>query len=221
MDRHSGGGRTGSASEMGGEAATLHLRSTDRVLRRLIDGLPPLDEAARRNDRASDPYGSLLRAIVGQQLSVKAGRTIYRRMLDLFAGRVPTPRQLLDADPEAIRAAGLSRPKITYLRDLADRVEHGELALERLGDLPDDDVREQLVAVKGLGRWTADMFLMFHLRRPDVLPVGDLGIRRAVERTYLLEEIPDAPTLQGIAEPWRPHRSTACLYLWHSLDATP
>ncbi|MDQ3931353.1 MAG: DNA-3-methyladenine glycosylase 2 family protein, partial [Actinomycetota bacterium] len=144
---------------MGSQAATAHLREADLILRRLIDGLPPLDEAARRSDRPRDPYGALLRAVVGQQLSTKAGRTIYGRMLDLFDGRPPTPRQLLDADPEAIRAAGLSRPKITYLRDLAEHVERGSLVLERLGDLSDHEVGEQLVAVKGLGRWTVDMFL--------------------------------------------------------------
>lgn len=199
----------------------MHLRQADPVLRGLIDGLPALGEASRPSDPPSDPYAALLRAIVGQQLSTKAGRTIYRRMLDLFGGRAPTPRQLLDADPDVIRAAGLSRAKIIYVRDLAEHVERGRLVLERLGDLPDDEVREQLVAVKGLGRWTVDMFLIFHLRRPDVLPVGDLGIRRAVERTYALEEVPDAATLEGIAEPWRPHRSTACLYLWHSLDSAP
>lgn len=190
-------------------------------MRELIDALPPLDDEARRRGRPDDPYGALLRAVVGQQLSARAGRTIYRRMLELFGGRVPTPGQLLAADPEAIRAAGLSRPKIAYLRDLAERVEGGQLQLERFADLPDEDIVDQLMAVKGVGRWTADMFLIFHLRRPDVLAVGDLGVRRAVERAYALEEIPDAATLERIGEPWRPYRSTACLYLWHSLDATP
>src|SRR5919197_4696660 len=142
-------------------------------------------------------------------------------MLALFDGRVPKPRDLIDADPEAIRAAGLSRPKIAYLRDLAERVEDRELDLSRLPELSDVEVREQLTAVKGLGRWTADMFLMFHLGRPDVLPVGDLGIRRAVERLYGLKEIPDAAELERIAGPWRPHRTLACLYLWASLDNAP
>jgi DNA-3-methyladenine glycosylase II len=190
-------------------------------MRRLVQEHGPLSVAQRRRDRGSEAYGALLRSIVGQQLSTKAARTIYQRMLEIFDGEVPSPRQLIEADPEAIRAAGLSRPKIAYLRDLAERVEDGELELDRLAELPDHEVSAQLTAVKGLGRWTADMFLMFHLGRPDVLPVGDQGIRRAVERQYELPEIPDAEELHRIAEPWRPYRTLACLYLWESLDNAP
>jgi DNA-3-methyladenine glycosylase II len=197
------------------------LRGADPVIGALIDELGPLDEAQRRRGRPKDPYGALLRAIVGQQLSTKAARTIYERMLALFDGRVPTPRELIEADPDAIRAAGLSRPKIAYLRDLAERVEDGDLELERLVELPDDAVREQLTAVKGLGVWTADMFLIFHLGRPDVLPVGDLGVRRAVERAYGLEGLPSAEELDRLGERWRPYRSLASLYLWESLDNAP
>jgi DNA-3-methyladenine glycosylase II len=197
------------------------LRAADPVLGALIDELGPLDEHAWRRGRPKDPYGALLRAIVGQQLSTKAARTIYERMLQLFDGRVPSPRELIEADPDVIRAAGLSRPKIAYLRDLAAKVEDGELELELLAELPDETVREQLTAVKGLGVWSADMFLVFHLGRPDVLPVGDLGIRRAAQRVYELEELPDEAELTRIAEPWRPHRSLACLYLWRSLDNVP
>ncbi len=174
-----------------------------------------------KRERPGDAYGALLRSIVGQQLSTKAARTIYGRMLELFDGHPPTPRQLLAADPEQIRAAGLSRPKIAYLRDLAQHVEDGTLELDRLDELPDEEVSAQLTAVKGLGQWTADMFLIFHLRRPDVLPVGDLGIRRAVQIVYGLDELPDAAELERIAEPWRPYRSLACLYLWRSLDNEP
>jgi DNA-3-methyladenine glycosylase II len=197
------------------------LRAADPVIGALIDELGPLDEAARRRGRPKDPYGALLRAIVGQQLSTKAARTIFERMLELFDGRVPTPRELIEADPDAIRAAGLSRPKIGYLRDLAEKVEDGDLELGRLAELPDNEVREQLTAVKGLGVWTADMFLIFHLGRPDVLASGDLGIRRAAQRAYELKELPDEAELTRIAEPWRPHRSLACLYLWRSLDNEP
>jgi DNA-3-methyladenine glycosylase II len=142
-------------------------------------------------------------------------------MLELFDGHAPTPKQLLAADPDAIRAAGLSRPKIAYLRDLARHVEEGTLELERLPDLPDEQVAAQLTAIKGLGQWTADMFLMFHLRRPDVLPVGDQGIRRAVKVEYRLRKFPDPKRLEKIARPWRPYRTLACLYLWSSLDNTP
>jgi len=191
------------------------------VIRALVEEHGPLTVEERRRGRPDDAYGALLRSIVGQQLSTKAARTIYERMLALFDGRVPTPRQLIEADPDEIRAAGLSRPKISYLRDLAERVEDGDLDLAGLPELPDALVAEQLTAVKGLGQWTADMFLMFHLGRPDVLPVGDLGIRRAVERAYGLRELPDADKLERIADAWRPHRTLACLYLWASLDNRP
>jgi DNA-3-methyladenine glycosylase II len=191
------------------------------VLGALIESLGPLDSAARRRGRPKDAYGALLRSIVGQQLSTKAARSIYERLTAMFGGRTPAPAELLEADPEAIRAAGLSRAKVAYLRDLAARVEDGELEIDRLPELSDAEVASELTAVKGLGRWTADMFLIFHLGRPDVLAVGDLGIRRAVERAYGLPAAPGPEELGRIAEPWRPHRSLACLYLWRSLDNEP
>jgi DNA-3-methyladenine glycosylase II len=199
-----------------------HLRRVDPVIARLIDEYGDPDGLLRRRGRPpTDAYGALLRAIVGQQLSSKAARTIFERLLEQFGGRPPSPSELLEADAETIRAAGLSRPKVAYLRDLAERVEDGELELDRLPELSDKEVSAQLTAVKGLGQWTADMFLIFHLGRPDVLPVGDLGIRRAVQRAYALADLPDAAELERIAAPWRPHRSLACLYLWRSLDTTP
>ena len=198
-----------------------HLRTADPLLRELIDRLGPLDAEARRRGRPADAYGALVRSIVGQQLSTKAARSIYGRLVELFDGKAPSPPQLLGADAETLRAVGLSRAKVAYLRDLARRVEDRELELDRLADLDDDEVAAQLIAVKGVGRWTADMFLVFHLGRPDILPVGDLGIRRAVERTYELPELPAADEMLRIGEPWRPHRSLASLYLWRSLDAVP
>jgi len=197
------------------------LAAADPVMARLLEAHGTHVRRDLRQDRPGDAYGALLRSIVGQQLSTKAARTIYGRMLELFGGHAPTPKQLLAVDPEKIRAAGLSRPKISYLRDLARHVEDGELELERLDELSDEEVIEQLTAVKGIGDWSAHMFLMFHLGRPDVLPVGDLGIRRAVERAYGLEELPDAETLHDIAATWRPQRTLACLYLWESLDNVP
>jgi DNA-3-methyladenine glycosylase II len=190
-------------------------------MRALIDRVGPLDEQARRRGRPDDAYGALLRAIVGQQLSTRAARSIYARVLELFDRRVPTPAELLAIEPDVLRAAGLSRAKVAYLRDLAERVESGQLELDRFAVLPDDDVSAQLLAVKGLGRWTVDMFLIFHLRRPDVLASGDLGIRRAAQLAYGLAARPGAAELERIAEPWRPYRTAACLYLWESLDATP
>jgi DNA-3-methyladenine glycosylase II len=197
------------------------LRASDPVMRRLVDKHGPLDEEERRRGRPLEPYGALVRSIVGQQLSTKAARSIYERLTALFDGRTPTPAELLAADPEDVRSVGLSRPKVAYLRSLAEHVESGELELARLSELPDEEVTEQLTAVKGLGQWTADMFLIFHLGRPDVLPVGDLGVRRAVERVYGLPDLPDAAQLTEIGEPWRPHRSLASLYLWRSLDNEP
>ncbi len=184
----------------------------------LVASNGPLDHAARRRGRPDDAYGSLVRTIVGQQLSTKAARTIYGRLAALFGDNPPTPADLIAAEEPALRAAGLSRQKIGYLRDLAVRVQSGELELDNLHELPDEEVSARITAVKGLGQWSADMFLMFHLRRPDVLPVGDLGIRRAVERVYGLSGLPDPDDLRTLAEPWRPWRTLACLYLWKSLE---
>ncbi len=197
------------------------LREGDPVMARLIEEHGALVRRELKDERTGDAYGALLRSIVGQQLSTKAAATIYGRMLELFGGHAPTPRQLLEVDPERIRSAGLSRPKIAYLRDLAEHVEEGRLDLEHLPELSDEEVTAQLTDIKGLGQWTADMFLMFHLRRSDVLPVGDQGIRRAVKVEYRLRKLPDAKRLEKIARPWRPYRTLACLYLWSSLDNTP
>ncbi len=163
-----------------------------------------------------------MRAIVGQQLSVQAARAIYGRLTDRFGGRPPTPQEILADDPEELRAAaGLSHAKVSFLRSLAEHVLSGELELERLGELGDEEVTAELTAVKGIGPWSADMFLMFHLDRPDVLPVGDLGIRRAFERAYGLPGLPEAGEMERIAEPWRPYRTLACRYLWRSLQNEP
>jgi DNA-3-methyladenine glycosylase II len=175
----------------------------------------------RSEERPADAYGALLRAIVGQQLSTKAARTIYGRILELFGGSTPPPERLLEASEADLRAAGLSGRKVEYIRDLAGHVISGELELDRLDELADDEVIEEIVAVRGLGRWTAEMFLIFHLERPDVLSGGDLGIRKAVQIEYELGEMPAPTKVLEIGEPWRPHRSLASLYLWESLAATP
>ncbi|MGO9761448.1 MAG: DNA-3-methyladenine glycosylase family protein [Solirubrobacteraceae bacterium] len=188
------------------------------MLAGLIDAVGPLGDSREGRPEREDHYGALVRSITGQQLSVLAARAIYGRLTARFDGRPPTPAEILVDDPEELRAAaGLSRAKVSYLRSLAEHVLSGELELERL----DEDAIAELVAVKGLGVWTAHMFLMFHLERPDVLPVGDLGVRRAIERAYGLDGLPDAATMEAIAEPWRPHRTLACRYLWRSLDNEP
>jgi DNA-3-methyladenine glycosylase II len=192
-------------------------------MRELIETVGSLPRE-RAPDRPSqdDHYGALLRAIVGQQLSTLAARAIYRRLLEYFGGKVPTPKQILAAEPDEMRAAaGLSRAKVNFLRSLAEHVIAGELELERIATLPDAEIVEELIAVKGIGVWSAHMFLMFQLERPDVLAWGDLGVRRAVQRAYGLDEMPLQEELERIAEPWHPHATTACLYLWRSLDNTP
>ena len=218
MPRPSAGSRTNPVKASPKAVGTLR---ADPVMERLVKEHGALVRKDLKRERRGDAYGALLRSIVGQQLSTKAAATIYGRMLDLFGGHAPTPKQLLAADPDKIRAAGLSRPKINYLRDLAVHVEKGELELEHLDELPDEQVIEQLVAVKGIGEWSAHMFLMFHIGRPDVLPVGDQGIRRAVQVQYGLRKLPDPKRLEKIARPWRPYRTLACLYLWSSLDNKP
>jgi len=196
------------------------------VLAALIESVGPLgdprDGRGRAGPSSNDHYGALVRTIVGQQLSVLAARAIYGRLIERFGGRPPTPQQILDDDPDELRAAaGLSNAKVRFLRSLAEHVLSGELELERLDDLDDEQVAAELTAVKGIGQWSTDMFLMFHLGRPDILPVGDLGIRRAIERAYGLAELPEADEMRRIAEPWQPHRTLACRYLWRSLDNEP
>jgi DNA-3-methyladenine glycosylase II len=202
--------------------AVAHLRAGDPVLGGIIAEVGTLPDARQGRPAREDHYGSLVRAIVGQQLSVIAARAIYGRLTARFGDRPPTPQEILADEPEELRAAaGLSRAKVGFLRSLAEHVLSGELELERLDELSDEQAIAELVAVKGLGVWTAHMFLMFHLERPDVLAVGDLGIRRAIERAYGLDALPDAAEMERIAQPWRPYRTLACRYLWRSLQNEP
>jgi DNA-3-methyladenine glycosylase II len=202
--------------------AIAHLRAADPVLAGLIEQYGPTRLDDGRDSSPHDHYGTLVRAIVGQQLSTKAAASIFARLTERFDGRAPTPEEVLAEDPEELRtAAGLSRAKAAYLRSLAEHVLSGELEFERLDELEDEQVIAELTAVKGLGVWTAQMFMMFHLRRPDVLPVGDLGIRRAIELAYGLAGLPDPAAMEAIAQPWRPHRTLACRYLWRSLRNEP
>ena len=202
-------------------AADEHLRSVDPVIKRLIDEGGPIDPATDRRGSRRDPYEALARAIVGQQLSTKAAGSIWERLVAPFGGIFPQPVEIIAADPESLREAGLSRAKVGFLRDLAERIEDGRLDLRRLAGLPDEDVVAELIQIKGVGPWTAEMFLIFHLGRPDVVSTGDLGIRRAVQVAYGLDDLPGPHDLERIAEPWRPHRTLACLYLWRSLANVP
>jgi len=183
-----------------------------------------LDENGVPDDRppGTDVYAALVRAIVGQQLSTRSARAIYERLLARFDGHPPTPQQILDDDPDELRtSAGLSHAKVRYLRSLAEHVASGELEIDRLQVLSDEDAIADLVAISGIGEWTAHIFLMFTLQRPDVLAVGDLGIRRAVQRAYDLPELPAPAELTELAERWRPYRTAACVVLWTSLANAP
>ena len=197
------------------------LMRADKVLRRVMEAQGPIDPAIDRRGSRPDPWEALARAIVGQQLSTKAARSIWEKLQGQFGGETPDPKSLLRKRSQTLRKAGLSNAKVEFLRDLAGRVADGTLDLARLRDLPDEDVIAELLEVKGIGRWTGEMFLIFHLARPDVVSTGDLGIRRAVQTAYGMDELPGPHELERIADQWRPHRTLACLYLWRSLDNTP
>ena len=167
-----------------------------------------------------DAFTALTHSIISQQLSTKAADTIARRFNALFQGP-PTPAAVALVDDGQLRAVGLSSQKIRYMRDLCARIADGSLRLHAVNELPDEDVIQSLTQVKGIGRWTAEMFLMFRLHRPDVLPVDDLGILKAVQRAYGLRKMPRAERLTKIGESWRPYRSVACWYLWASLETKP
>ncbi len=192
------------------------------MLRGVIDQIGPNGLQDFRHYLPSDSYATLIRAIAGQQLSNAAAASIYNKLLDRYGGRAPTPAEILAEDPEELRlAAGLSHAKVRYLRSLAERVLDGSLDLDHLDELSDEEVIAELVAVKGLGLWSAQMFLIIHLRRPDVLPAGDLGIRKAVMNLYELSALPAPAEVTEIGEAWRPYRTLASLFLWRSLHATP
>lgn len=168
-----------------------------------------------------DPFSALVRTITSQQISTKAAATIHGRLVGLMPSGLATPEALLTLTDDQLRQAGLSRQKSAYLRDLGAKVTSGELPIHSLHELSDEEVIDAIVKVKGLGRWSAEMFLMFRLRRPDVLPVDDLGIVNAIQRLYRLRKRPKADRIRKIAEPWRPYRTVACWYLWRSLENTP
>jgi DNA-3-methyladenine glycosylase II len=169
----------------------------------------------------TDPYKALVHSIMSQQLSSKAAATIARRFTELFGGTFPTPAKVIAMPADQLRSVGLSGAKVSFVRDLAQRIHDGSLRLDLLDTMSDDEVIAELTKVKGIGRWTAEMFLMFRLHRPDVLPVGDLGIVNAIKKQYRLRKTPTPKRMMQIGEAWRPYRSIACWYLWASLDNTP
>lgn len=165
-----------------------------------------------------DPFEALTMSIASQQLSTKAAGTIFRRFCDLFPSCRPTPARVMTLTEDEIRAAGFSRPKVGFIKDLASHVLDGRLDLKGLKKHPDEEVMRQLIAVKGIGRWTAEIYLMFRLGRPDILPADDLGLMNAAHRIYKLRARPTPDKLRRLGEAWRPHRSVAAWYLWASLS---
>jgi endonuclease III len=195
--------------------AIEHLRSTDPALAKIIDRVGEYTFVPRNE---GSHFDALVRAIVYQQLSGKAAATIHRRFEEIYGGRPPTPQEVVATDEERMRAVGLSRQKLTYIKDLASKVASGELPTDSLDSLPDDQIIESLVRVKGIGRWSAQMFLMFRLGRPNVLPDLDLGVQKGVQHTYGLETLPKPKDVLRIGERWAPYASVASWYMWRMLE---
>jgi DNA-3-methyladenine glycosylase II len=199
------------------KARGVLLRS-DPVMARLIEQHGPCGLAAAQR---GDHFSALVRAITNQQLSTKAAATIYRRLTELVPLGALEPDGCARLSDEQLRAAGYSRQKIGYLRDLVRHVQEHQLDLESIDALDDEAVVKQLTQIKGIGRWSAEMFLMFRLHRPDVLPIGDIGIVNAIHHQYRLRKRPTPDRIRKLGEKWRPYRSVACWYLWRSLDNEP
>lgn len=197
-------------------AAVRHLKAADPVLARVIErvGLCRLDPTQRPNI-----FHALVRSIIYQQLNGNAAGSIYRKFKGLYPGKAfPRPSDILATPEPSLRGAGLSPQKLSYLRDLSQKVEDGTLNLRGLRASDDEAVIEHLTQVRGVGRWTAEMVLIFTLGRPDVLPVDDYGFRRAVQIEYRMKQPPRPERLRKLAEPWRPYRSVGTWYMWQSLD---
>jgi DNA-3-methyladenine glycosylase II len=196
-------------------SAITHLKSADPVIAAIIESVGPY-----KPRYAPPTFENMARSITYQQLHGRAAATIFGRLLTACNDR-PTPQSVLALSIEQMRACGLSKQKLSYIRDLAEKTISGDVDFEQLPQMDDEDVIEHLTRVKGIGRWSAQMFLMFALRRPDVMPVVDFGINMAIRRAYRKRKVPKPPQILKLAEPWRPFRSVACWYLWRSVDVKP
>jgi DNA-3-methyladenine glycosylase II len=198
--------------------AEKHIVKNDKKLAPVIKSSGPY-----RLKPHTDHYGELVGSIVGQQLSTKAAATIWRRVLDLFDGKMPTPEELIKIDDQKLRDVGLSWSKVGYVKDLAHHILDKRLDLQHISTMPNEQLIQQLTAVKGIGEWSAHMFMMFGLGRLDILPVGDLGVRKAIMNLYGLRELPDPAAIVSISNEnsWHPYESVASWYLWQSLDNSP
>jgi len=193
-------------------SAIVHLKKSDPVLRDIIEKVGPC-----RMEFGPPEFHSLAESIVYQQLNGKAAFTIFNRFAAL-AGDPITPKGILKLTPEQMRSVGLSKQKTSYLFDMAERAQRGELDFSRLPQMTDEEVIAHLTQVKGVGVWTAHMFLMFTLKRPNVLPTGDFGIQMAIRKHYRKRKMPNPAQMEKVAKSWEPYRSIACWYLWRSLD---
>jgi DNA-3-methyladenine glycosylase II len=205
--------KPGSGSQF--RKAVQYLKSSDPILGAIVEKVGPC-----RMEFGPPEFHSLAEAIIYQQLNGKAAITIFKRFAAL-AGEPLTPQGILKLSDEQMRSAGLSKQKTSYLRDMAERANRGQLDFSRLHQLTDDEVITHLTQVKGVGVWTAHMFLIFTLKRPDVLPTGDFGVRMAMRKLYRKRKMPDPKQMERIARSWQPYRSVACWYLWRSLDIKP
>lgn len=196
-------------------AALRHLRAADPTLAKIIDEVGP----CRFKPRAEGThFDAIVRSIVYQQITGKAAATILRRLHEHFGGRPPTAKELAEASEEELRTAGLSRQKQRYMRDLAERTAAGLVEFDHFDELPDEQIVAELTAIKGIGPWTAQIFLMFRLGRADVLPVADLGIQKAIQRGWRMRKLPKPAQVAKLGTRWAPHRTVASWYLWRSLD---
>lgn len=195
--------------------AVQHLKLSDPILGAIVEKVGPC-----RMEFGPPEFHSLAEAIIYQQLNGKAAVTIFKRFAAL-AGEPLTPQGILKLSDEQMRSAGLSKQKASYLRDMAERANRGQLDFSRLHQFTDDEVITHLTQVRGVGVWTAHMFLIFTLKRPDVLPTGDFGVRMAIRKLYRKRKMPDPKQMERIARSWQPYRSVACWYLWRSLDIKP
>ena len=194
--------------------ASAYLRNIDSVLAKVIEKVPPL----KREALGSNYFLDLVESIVGQQLSVKASDTIWGRFIKLSKSAELSAEEILQIPDEKIRAAGISWSKIKYIKDLATRTIESPDMFEHFDTMSDEKIIDVLTKVKGIGRWTAEMFLMFAMGRPDVFSYGDLGLKNAIKKLYRLKEIPTETQANKIADKWKPYRTVACRYLWKSLE---
>jgi len=195
------------------QAAQRHLRRVDPVMREIIRRVGPVKLRLERNR-----FAMLVRSIISQQISTSAARSIRLRLESLLAPDKITPARIAGLSLDQLRGVGLSGQKASYMLDLSEKVGTGDVDLQQIGRLRDDSVIERLTCVRGIGHWTAQMFLMFSLGRPDVFPFGDLGVRAAIRNSYGLADLPDRKTSESIADAWHPHATIASWYLWRSLE---